>query len=198
MPADRYLLIRDTYDLRRERYGRTQVNDPHHAVDILHDLFLNIRNSLRTLDDEAKLESWLFKIAKFTIIDFYRSKKTQLLPEMISSDEAPEKELVIRQGIEGVTQIIDALPDRYRRVVRLSVIENKTAKEIAQLTGLSLSAVKSRLQRGKIMLNEKLKTCCDIEYGRDGTICDINCTDRYPEILDRKKKLHRNIDKLSD
>ncbi len=188
MTANKLQTIWDTYHHRLEKYILKKVNDPHHAEDILQDIFFKIQGSLGTIKDDSKLEPWLFKIAKFTIIDFYRSKKTQILPEMIGSDEAPEKELVIRQGIEGVAQIIDALPDRYRRVVRLSMMESQTAKEIAQETGLSLSAVKSRLLRGKAMLNEKLKACCDIRYSKDGSVCDVNCTEKFIKLQDQLKK----------
>ncbi|MBC8441800.1 MAG: sigma-70 family RNA polymerase sigma factor [Deltaproteobacteria bacterium] len=175
--------IYDTYYDRMISYIRGKINDPHLTEDICQDVFLKIQSNLDKLNDETKLETWIFKIAKFTVIDFYRSKKSEPLPDLVKSDAQIEKNMAVAQGIDAINAIIDTLPDKYARVLKLFKLKELTAREIASETGLSLSAVKSRLLRGKAMLNEKLKTCCNVQYSADGSISDINCTDNYSRII---------------
>ena len=175
--------IYDTYYDRMISYIRGKVNDPHLTEDICQDVFLKIQSDLDKLKDETKLEAWIFKIAKFTVIDFYRSKRFEPLPDVVKSDVQIEKNVAVAQGIDAIKTIIDTLPDKYARVLKLFKLKKLTAREIAAETGLSHSAVKSRILRGKAMLNEKLKACCDVQYSTDGSIADINCTDNYSRII---------------
>lgn len=188
MTDNRLRNIWDTFHDRLENYIRQKVNDPFQAEDILQDVFLKIHDSIEKLNDENKLEPWLFKIAKFTIIDFYRSRKPVPLPAAAASKSRMEEDLHVSRGVQAVSEIINTLPEKYAPIVRMFKIEKMTAKEISGKTGLSVSSVKSRLFRGNAMLSEKLKTCCDIHYDRDGNICDINCTDKFKKITRNARK----------
>jgi len=177
--------IYNTYHDRLIRYIKKKVDNPHQAEDICQDVFLKIQKNIGTLKNEIKIEPWIFKIAKFTVIDFYRLKKADPLPNVIQSNVQTEKDIVVAQGLEAIKTIIETLPEKYALVLQLFKIQKLTAQEIATETGLSISAVKSRLLRGKAMLNEKLKACCDVQYGKNGDILDVNFTDNFSQI---KKK----------
>ncbi|MBC8442167.1 MAG: sigma-70 family RNA polymerase sigma factor [Deltaproteobacteria bacterium] len=178
--------IYNTYHEGLIRYINGKVADPLQAEDICQDVFLKIQSNLDKLNDEANIEPWIFKIAKFTVIDFYRSKKTEPLPNIIKSEVHIEKDIVAAQGLDGIKTIIETLPDKYATVLKLFKLQKLTAREITIKTGLSLSAVKSRLLRGKAMFNKKLKACCDVQLNKNGDILDINCTDKFPRIKNKK------------
>ena len=64
--------------------------------------------------------------------------------------------------------MVGSLPDTYRKTVLLSEIQGKKHKEIAAQLGLSLSGVKTRVQRGRELLRQDLWECCHLEFDRRG------------------------------
>ena len=152
---------------------QSRVDDADIADDILQTVFLNIHSKIDSLKDAGKLRPWIYQISRNAIIDFYRSHKSHVeLPETIM---APEKDNVetARQEIEGcMLPLIRNLPDTYREAVMLSEIEGLTQKQVAEKLGLSLSAAKSRVQRGRIMVKDMLNDCCRFEIDHRGTMVD--------------------------
>ena len=69
--------------------------------------------------------------------------------------------------------MIDALPQIYRDAVILSDLDGVPLKQIAEREGLTVSAVKSRVQRGRRMLETLLHDCCTLEFSRRGEIMDF-------------------------
>ena len=69
--------------------------------------------------------------------------------------------------------MIQSLPELYRKTLLLSEIESLSQKEVAQKLGLSLSAVKSRVQRGRERLKKLLLECCRFEFDHQGTVTDF-------------------------
>ena len=70
----------------------------------------------------------------------------------------------------GLARRIDELPERYREAVRLTEIEGLTQAEMAGRLKLSLSAAKSRVQRGRQMIKQQLLECCHVEFDRCGRV----------------------------
>lgn len=134
------------------------------ADDLLQDVFIKIHTRIDSLKKDTKLESWLYQITRNTIIDYYRSKRTtEEFTDWIEQPQ-PEEEEVIRKELSLCLEpMIKKLPDKYRKAIQLSEIENKTQQEVAELEGISLSGAKSRVQRGRVLLKTMLYECCQFE-----------------------------------
>lgn len=66
--------------------------------------------------------------------------------------------------------LIDGLPETYRAALRLAELEGLPQKDVAHRLGISLSGAKSRVQRGRAKLRERLLACCHVETGRGGIV----------------------------
>jgi RNA polymerase sigma-70 factor (ECF subfamily) len=158
---------------------RSRVNDEATADDLLQDVFVKIAGRLSTLDDPAKLQGWIFLIARHAVIDHYRTRKeTVEVPETLpdeSVNDDPEIE-PLKAAFRGM---IDALPEPYREAVTLTELQGLTQKELAERLGISLSGAKSRVQRGREQLRQNLVACCRFEFDRRGRV--IDCTPHAKE-----------------
>ncbi|KAB2888792.1 MAG: RNA polymerase sigma factor SigZ [Desulfobulbaceae bacterium] len=143
---------------------RKRVSDKAAAEDILQDVFARIHSRIEALENSGKLESWLYQITRNAIIDFYRTRRPMdTLPEWLAQSQAESEETDRRELSLCLTPMIRQLPEKYRHAIQLSAIEGKTGKEIAELEDISLSGVKSRVQRGRALLKAMLFDCCRFE-----------------------------------
>jgi RNA polymerase sigma-70 factor (ECF subfamily) len=150
-----------------------KVGDRSTAEDILQDVFLKILSRIDTLKDDTKIQSWIYRITRNAIIDYYRSKKIPSeLPESLAAPETAQNETV-KQEISGwLLPMIDNLPEHYRDALIMSEIEGKPQKEVAEKHGLSLSGAKTRIQRGRAKVKDLLTQCCTFEFDRQGRVID--------------------------
>ncbi len=147
--------------------------------DLLQDVFVKIHSRIDTLQQEAKLESWLYQITRNTIIDHYRSQRAaQELPDWIAQPQPEQEELVREELAACLEPMIRELPDKYRKAVWMSVFENKTQQEVAEQAGISLSGAKSRVQRGRGLLKAMLCDCCQIEINRNNQVVTVDRKNR--------------------
>lgn len=143
------------------------------ADDILQEVFIKIHSKIDSLKESAKFESWLYQITRNTIIDYYRSKKPdQALPEWIAQPVPDDEEVIRKELSVCLDPMIKELPNKYKEAVRLSEIERKTQREVAELEGISLSGAKSRVQRGRSLLKTILHQCCEFEVNQKNQIVD--------------------------
>ncbi|MBW4622370.1 MAG: hypothetical protein KME17_23820 [Cyanosarcina radialis HA8281-LM2] len=73
--------------------------------------------------------------------------------------------------------LLEYLPASYRQAVQLADLDGMTQRAIAQELGISLSGMKSRVQRGRQKLKELLQTCCQIELDAVGNAIDYEMND---------------------
>src|SRR5262249_31951685 len=110
-------------------------------------------------------QGWLFLVARNAIIDRYRTRKpmselTESLP-----DEMPQIPVTEMEEMHvAFRRIIDRLPEPYRKALGLTAFEGLTQKDLAKRLGISLSAAKSRVQRGREQLKEMLLDFCKSEF----------------------------------
>lgn len=140
---------------------RKRVNGDAVADDVLQDVFVKIHKNIDTIRKGKKLESWVYQIARNTIIDHYRTRKEHVgLPDWLASPE-PVDEMEGHGEISAcLASLVEHLPEKYRRAVRLCDIEGRPQSDVAAMEGLSLSGAKSRIQRGRTQLKELLHDCC--------------------------------------
>ena len=148
---------------------------PSDAEDLAQEVFMKIASRIHTLTHETRIRSWIYQIARNTIIDFYRTRRPkEVLPEWIPAKEPGKDETATNELTGCLAAMIEQLPEMYRTAIHLSEIEDKTQRDIATQEGISLSGVKSRVRRGRIMLRAMLESCCTIELGRTGQPLDVD------------------------
>jgi RNA polymerase sigma-70 factor (ECF subfamily) len=150
---------------------RRRVRDEATADDLTQETLLKVYRSRTTLRDGQRLEAWLYRIARTTVIDFYRrTRPTEELPEALSAEPADELAEFRQAVVASTKRLLEELPAAYREPVRLAELEGMPLAKIALRSGLSLTAVKSRVQRGRAMLKKKLQDCCRFEFDRQGKV----------------------------
>ncbi|MCK4921523.1 MAG: sigma-70 family RNA polymerase sigma factor, partial [Bacteroidales bacterium] len=126
-----------------------------------------------SLKDERKLESWIFQIARNTIADFNRKKiKEKSIPITNQDREIETDENENTEVATWIVPFINQLPLKYSEPLRLYEIEGLSQKEISNKENISLSGVKSRIQRGRVKLKSALNECCKFELDKRGNILE--------------------------
>ncbi|MFH1114659.1 MAG: RNA polymerase sigma factor SigZ [Pseudomonadota bacterium] len=157
---------------------RRRVPDEEVAEDILQDVFLKIQSQIGTLEDVRKSRYWLFRIARNTIIDYYRTRKTTVeLPDNLMSPTFAACPEVIEELAPCIRSMVERLPEKYREAVMLTAYQGLTQKEMSEELGISLTGAKSRVQRAREKLKTMLLDCCRFELDRRGKVIDYerNC-----------------------
>lgn len=152
--------------VRLGQFIRARVADPATAEDLLHDVFVKFQKRLDEFRDPAKVQGWLFLVARHAIIDHYRTHKpTSELTELLPAGPLPLADAMEMKELHAAFgRIIHSLPEPYREAILLTQFEGLTQKELAQRLGISLSGAKSRVQRGRDRLKELLLDYCNREF----------------------------------
>lgn len=169
---------------------RARVSDPNDAEDVAQEVFLKVFRGRGALRDPAKLNAWLYRTARSAIIDHYRKRRpSEEVPASLAADTDLPDDLAKRLQ-RSVRRFMATLPEAYRRPLELAEVEGLTATAIAQEIGLTESAAKSRVARGRAMLREKLTQCCKFDFDPFGQIVDFQqrapcaCDDDDPHDID--------------
>ncbi len=133
------------------------------AEDVLQDTFVKAFNSLHTYNASATFGAWLKRIAINTALNHIKRQRISLLPIEeyvlgdVMMDEFVEDEVEIDLKIEQVKQALQQLPDGYRTVFSLYLLEGYDHHEIAEILEISPSTSKSQYARAKRKLLELLE-----------------------------------------
>lgn len=162
------------FSQRLRQFILSRVSERDEVEDILHEVFLKIHQKIETLNNEQKIESWIYQIARNTIIDHYRKKKE--LPRTDPADIPDEpNELTAEERLAlGMHVFVEQLAEPYREAIINVDYEGMSQKELAKKLGISLSGAKSRVQRARAMLRDMLMKCCHFEFDQYGTIIDYH------------------------
>ncbi|MCF7688471.1 MAG: sigma-70 family RNA polymerase sigma factor [Cephaloticoccus sp.] len=156
-------------------FVRRRVADDATADDLTQETLFRIYRARNTakLPDTQRLEAWIYRIARNTLISYYRKQRpVSELPELLVA-EPLEKEDEFRLAVlAAMRRFLGELPIIYREPVRLAELEGLPLAKIALRLNLSLSAVKARVRRGRVMLRKKLQACCRFEFDRMGKVID--------------------------
>ncbi len=137
------------------------LGDPTEAEDAAQEVFVRAWNQLHTFQLDRRFSTWLLSIASHYSIDLLRRRKpTAPLDDVAlfveSDDPLPEDVALQGEQAKTVQRLLNTLPDKYRSVTVLRYYNDLSYDEIARLTGLTESAVKTQLHRARRMLAEQL------------------------------------------
>jgi RNA polymerase sigma-70 factor (ECF subfamily) len=182
--------VYDEFQPRIRRY-LARLAGPGEADDLTQETLARVSQALAGFRGEAALSTWIYRIATNVAFDRARSPGFQLQarteePEALAAlGTAPaiEQDIARREMSECVRDYVDQLPADYRTVVVLSELEELPDREIAEVLGISLEAVKIRLHRARARLRQMLEQGCDVSRDeRNELTCerrpdDVSSTD---------------------
>jgi len=176
----------DYWDIYHNYYERVKkfifvlVKDEWAADDLIQETFIKVQKNLNQLREEAKLSSWIFRIAYNLCQDHYRKINQASKREHDSTEERQfltepffQKKLEQRQMGECVQDKIRLLPESYQTVLVLFDLMEFSHQEIAEILDISVENVKVRLHRARKKLKTILEKECKFEVDeRNVLVCD--------------------------
>lgn len=127
------------------------------AEDNLQDAFLTIFNKIEQYKNKGSFEGWLKRIAVNTVLQRYRNDKVF---DIINENIAEDVEIEIEDddiSIDYLLNIIQQLPDRYRLVFNMYVLDGYSHKEIADMLNIKIGTSKSNLARARQILKQTIQ-----------------------------------------
>lgn len=148
---------------------------PLEVDDVMQDVFVRLQRGISALRDEDRFTSWLFQIARSSVAEHMRTRARHPLPvDGAAHEPATEAQEDDREAVRSLsgclTLFVAALPSPYREAVTLVELEGLTTREAADMVGISVSGMKSRVQRGREQLRRMLEMCCEIELDARGKV----------------------------
>lgn len=152
-----------TYSDGLKNYITKRIKDKMFAEDVLHDVYIKIFSYCKRYDfccEKAgvkNLRSWVFQVCHNTLIDHQKINAKYFYPKNFTEDFSIQgPDLFIEKQLP-LEHLIKTLPYKYSQVLIFDVFYSMKQADIAEKMSLTLSATKSRIQRGKQMLCEKHK-----------------------------------------
>ena len=163
-------LLVDRYYDRLYGYLLRFLKDPEVAEDLLQETFLRVWRKRRDFRHIASFSTWIYTIAgNLARSEWRRRKRWRMLrlgapeavgerPEIELPDpgSGPDRSAEDRLAVEALTEAVARLPERYREVVILRDMQGLSYEEVAGIIQVPVGTVKSRLNRGRLLLQEKL------------------------------------------
>jgi RNA polymerase sigma-70 factor (ECF subfamily) len=145
--------------------------NPADAEDLVQETYLRAYRGFSGFEEGTNLRAWMYRILTNTFINSYRKKQRE--PVTVQEDDldewylydklggsgvepSAEAEVIRSMPDEDVQKALEALPEGFRLAVLLADVEGFSYKEIAEILGIPIGTVMSRLHRGRRALEKAL------------------------------------------
>lgn len=161
----------ETYSAQIYRLALKMLGTPQDAEDILQETFIKAFSHLHSFDGRSSISTWLYRIAaNEALMQIRKRQPGQLsLDEQVETEEGlqeptqivdwccmPEEELMSTEVRAQLDRAVEQLPYSLRVVFILRDFEGLSTQEVAEVLGLTETAVKTRLSRARLRLREEL------------------------------------------
>lgn len=153
--------------------------DPGAVDDVVGEVLLKLvrhRDALESADDPS---AWVTRVAANAVTDHHRRRAAE---RRLLERAAREPDVTVLEDAsdplppdlaECLEPFLATLPAPYAEALRLTDLEGRTQADAARALGLSVSGMKSRVQRARAQLREALLACCEFELDRRGRVIDV-------------------------
>ncbi len=167
--------IVDRYADKIYRLALRIIHNHNDAEETLQEVFMILVEKLDTFHEDSKFSTWLYRVvanASFMHLraENKKNKNEVSLEDYVSYDEngvlqgvetkdwsdIPDEKLIKKEALEIIEKMVNELPGPHRIVFHLRDVEGLTNHEVANILGLSPTAVKSRVHRARLFLRDKL------------------------------------------
>jgi len=167
-------------------YVARRVASPGEVEDVLQEIFVRIHRGLSALRDGESFGGWVYRIAQGCIVDAARARARSPLKLVDATPEMAAPAADESDDLEGelgacVALFVARLPAPYREAVTLTELEGLTQKQAADLLGVTLPAMKSRILRGREKIRGMFEECCRISVDCRGRV--TTCEPRALELI---------------
>ena len=128
------------------------------AEDNLQDAFLTIFKKIEQYNGKGSFEGWMKRVTVNTVLQKYRKQRSFEIVDEGQIEDEEEVEIESEEiPLEFLLKIVQELPDRYRLVFSMYVMDGYQHKEIAEMLGISDGTSKSNLARARMILKNKIE-----------------------------------------
>ena len=163
---------------RLRGFVAARVADPELAADITQDVLVRSIAS-GALDRVDNVPAWLYRSARNAVIDHYRTRRRHdpvpdldLWPEVDASDQLPNA--ATRELSQCLQPMLGRLHPAARDALTRVDLEGQTHRQAAAQLGISVSGMKSRVQRARRDLKTQLTACCQVRTDSSGAVADYH------------------------
>jgi len=144
------------------------------ADDVVQEALVRIHRGLPRVRDQGAVVAWLYQVTRNTLADHLRgSRPTE---ELADDDVAPPIDIddAAFRGLSAcVAPFVALLGEPYREAIELVELRGMSQTAAAAQLGIPVSTMKSRVQRGRAQLRDRLEQCCDIAIDVRGHVVDV-------------------------
>jgi RNA polymerase sigma-70 factor, ECF subfamily len=155
-------------------YLRHRLGDASAADDLLQDVFVKALRQAQGFCALDNPRAWLFQVARNALVDRARTSH----PHESLPDEPTESTLSVTDPLAPVDELADCLsrvllelPADDAAILRACDLQGQTQAAFAKAVGLNLPAAKSRLQRARKRLRDRLVQACQVRFDEQGSVC---------------------------
>jgi len=160
----------EKHETELRRFLRNRAGSDAEGDDLLQEVFLRALRLANGLCGVDNRRAWLFHVARNLLIDRLRLTKEQVpLPDDLAADVADAP-----PPVDGLSQclprVLSELSAQDREAITLCDIEGMTQLDFAKRLSLSLPAAKSRVQRARVRLKDRMSKACQVKYDAEGLV----------------------------
>ena len=169
------LLIWSRHEPELRGWLRARMPVSSDVEDVLQDSFVKAMHQGDRVSEVTQPRAWLFEITRNTLIDRLRAQKP-LAPLPTDWQELPEepKDLdTVDALVACLPRVLSELDAQDREAIELCDLQGMAQAEFARLKGLTLPAAKSRLQRARQRMRERMAQACQVTFDSSGRVVDF-------------------------
>ena len=150
---------------------RHRMGDAEDANELLQDVFLKALRQGRRFCAVENARAWLFQVARNALADRLRSSRE----EVPLTEDLPAPRAEAAPQVDGLSQclprVLAELSEADRLAITLCDLEGRPQQVLAERLGISLPGAKSRLQRARVRLRQRLVEACQVRFDDTGKVC---------------------------
>ena len=139
----------------------------HDVDDVVQEAILRVYRGLGRLRDDDRFGPWVYRVTRSAIADHLRARsrrveKTQAIGDGLEEPIAEAPDDLQPALLACLSAFVAELPSPFREAITLTELEGVSQREAAEMLGLSVSGMKSRVQRGRGRLRAMFERCCEV------------------------------------
>jgi RNA polymerase sigma-70 factor (ECF subfamily) len=145
------------------------LKDREQAKDTLQEVFILIFKNVHKYEDKGSFEGWLCRIAVNCSLKELRSKNKNILQideSAMTHDLKIEPTALVDMNVDAILHLMNSLPEHYRIVLNLSIVEGYETKEIAEMLSIAENVCRVKLSRARKLLAEVFDKKKEYELSR--------------------------------